>query len=434
MAHEPPYPETLPVIDPAWLLWNDGTIKKLAQEIHEKKDWSRLAILADALEEAGCTDDVILSHLREINRKCDNCKGKGWWSCKEKFPSDTHPEDDRVFRCHSCETMHKDTYRDGCWQKECWLINHLLNYDQPLEAEYSFLGQSMADSRMRAPVIAQGEWGRGMVVTIGYGPAFFVESEGESDLDDTLVDDDKWGHLARIPESDYSEWGFRVSGGDRVAGIDIAGDGWVNLKGEFIPDSENLADLREAHTSGSGNHYDSEEITWDHVSNVRYFGPGLPKAGVTPEEYHGRKPCDHCTKTIYIADRVFTYPDWQSDFCSVWCMLASHGYEFAVRCSECRLLTSPMNKVEMEEEYEIHLDALTADFVTVPRHLAHRDSHTGFADEDTDTEQQKRRRDDGVVTAQICIGSHHPGEIVNLANLDWSKEGGYSPELTKRPT
>jgi hypothetical protein len=60
-----------PPIDPAWLAWNGGTVKRLAEAIYEKRvmpagtfDLDRLAVLADALEEAGCTDAEPLEHLR----------------------------------------------------------------------------------------------------------------------------------------------------------------------------------------------------------------------------------------------------------------------------------------------------------------------------------------------------------------------------------
>lgn len=58
-------------IDPAWLAWHDGVVKGLAQSAyHERDPYSghldsvRLSVLADALEEAGCADDFLLSHLR----------------------------------------------------------------------------------------------------------------------------------------------------------------------------------------------------------------------------------------------------------------------------------------------------------------------------------------------------------------------------------
>jgi hypothetical protein len=51
-------------LDPAWLTWNDGTVPKLAQAIYDDRAYDRRPILADALEEAGCTDADILDHLR----------------------------------------------------------------------------------------------------------------------------------------------------------------------------------------------------------------------------------------------------------------------------------------------------------------------------------------------------------------------------------
>jgi hypothetical protein len=54
-----------PQIDPAWLAWNDGTVVKLARAIYDDRAFDRLGILADALEDAGCTDDAILNHCRD---------------------------------------------------------------------------------------------------------------------------------------------------------------------------------------------------------------------------------------------------------------------------------------------------------------------------------------------------------------------------------
>src|SRR5262249_13859570 len=45
-----------PSIGPAWLAWNDGTAVKVAQGIYDVRAFERLPVLADALEEAGCTD------------------------------------------------------------------------------------------------------------------------------------------------------------------------------------------------------------------------------------------------------------------------------------------------------------------------------------------------------------------------------------------
>jgi hypothetical protein len=65
-----PFPPQLR-IDPAWLVWNDSMVTKLAQDAYEQRslshgtlDGNRLAVLGDALEEAGCTDAQLLGHLR----------------------------------------------------------------------------------------------------------------------------------------------------------------------------------------------------------------------------------------------------------------------------------------------------------------------------------------------------------------------------------
>jgi len=59
-------------IKTAWLTWHDGTIPKLAQVIYDDRAYDRLPILADAIEEAGCTDAELLGHLRA---KEDHAKG-----------------------------------------------------------------------------------------------------------------------------------------------------------------------------------------------------------------------------------------------------------------------------------------------------------------------------------------------------------------------
>src|SRR3712207_6197149 len=54
----------LPRPDPAWLLWNDGCVPRLARMIDEEGRFEALPILADALEEAGCRDADLLAHCR----------------------------------------------------------------------------------------------------------------------------------------------------------------------------------------------------------------------------------------------------------------------------------------------------------------------------------------------------------------------------------
>jgi hypothetical protein len=59
--------------DRAWLDPNFGAVRHMAEAARERRDFSVLPILADALEEAGCDDPRILRHLRapiEHTRHC----------------------------------------------------------------------------------------------------------------------------------------------------------------------------------------------------------------------------------------------------------------------------------------------------------------------------------------------------------------------------
>ena len=63
-----------PVIaDPAWLTWQNGTILKLAQAIYQERAFDGLPVLADALEEAGCTNNDILDHCRKQREHVRGC-------------------------------------------------------------------------------------------------------------------------------------------------------------------------------------------------------------------------------------------------------------------------------------------------------------------------------------------------------------------------
>src|SRR5262245_22925183 len=48
----------------SWLAWDGGMLPRLALSIHEERAFDRLPSLADALEDAGCTDPDILDHCR----------------------------------------------------------------------------------------------------------------------------------------------------------------------------------------------------------------------------------------------------------------------------------------------------------------------------------------------------------------------------------
>ena len=60
-------------IEHGWLTWNDGTIPKIAQAIYDDRAFDRLLVLADALEEAGCTNADLLNHCREPGPHVRGC-------------------------------------------------------------------------------------------------------------------------------------------------------------------------------------------------------------------------------------------------------------------------------------------------------------------------------------------------------------------------
>jgi hypothetical protein len=77
-----PLPFRPVAIDAAWLTWGNGTVGRLAWAAYEGRqmpggtlEHERLAVLADALEEAGAGDQEMLGHLRER----ENVHIRGCW-------------------------------------------------------------------------------------------------------------------------------------------------------------------------------------------------------------------------------------------------------------------------------------------------------------------------------------------------------------------
>jgi hypothetical protein len=60
-------------IDPAWLRWQDGAAVHIVKAIYDERRFQDLPILADALEEAGCTDPEILGHCRGTGPHVRGC-------------------------------------------------------------------------------------------------------------------------------------------------------------------------------------------------------------------------------------------------------------------------------------------------------------------------------------------------------------------------
>jgi hypothetical protein len=74
-----PTPSRPPAVDPAWLAWDGGVVLGLAAAAYENRlpdgrlDPARLAVLADALLDAGCTSAELTGHLRGAGPHAPGC-------------------------------------------------------------------------------------------------------------------------------------------------------------------------------------------------------------------------------------------------------------------------------------------------------------------------------------------------------------------------
>jgi hypothetical protein len=60
-------------VEPAWLAWNDATVPAIARHIYDNRAFHVLPILADALEDAGCTNADLLDHCRSPGPHVRGC-------------------------------------------------------------------------------------------------------------------------------------------------------------------------------------------------------------------------------------------------------------------------------------------------------------------------------------------------------------------------
>src|SRR5205085_23427 len=51
-------------VEPTWLTFREGLVRTMASEIYKDRKFEDTPILADALEDAGCDNPDLLSHLR----------------------------------------------------------------------------------------------------------------------------------------------------------------------------------------------------------------------------------------------------------------------------------------------------------------------------------------------------------------------------------
>jgi len=72
-ADERGQPKPLPALPPEWVWWQDWCPARMAEYIAERRAFEVMPILADALEDAGCTDADVLGHCRLPARHSANC-------------------------------------------------------------------------------------------------------------------------------------------------------------------------------------------------------------------------------------------------------------------------------------------------------------------------------------------------------------------------
>jgi len=256
-------PELLPLADAAWSRWRDGTALRVATTIADNKTWGVLPILADALEDAGGTNDEILGHLRS--------------------PHDRH----------------------GCWQsRRCFMLDHLLGRTQLLVARVNVEGWP---PDREALVVNPGDWwGRHVYLVYGQTqfdpPLYAVEADAASDAEEIFVESE-FGKDFRIDEDspEAGDYGYHVTAGMYPSGPLAGYEGWVDLRGNRV-----TGELSEPSVTGDGTLYDGELIMIHDLLSCLYFGPGLSRAGVAPEIFGRPDECRYCGRTTYPGQLIIT--------------------------------------------------------------------------------------------------------------------------------
>lgn len=284
-------PCDLPEIDRAWLTWNNGTVKALATQILQGPEFfDTFSILADALEDAGCTDSYVLDHCRQHCRK---------W----------------------------------CWRhRRCWLLDHLLERDQLLFGVWHT--NQFGISRVHeATAVNPGEWfGQCWMVWIEdcYDPPIYiVEAGNENDAVENFVESDFGRDLLILPGSpEWNDYGYTFNAGDKAGRHKFTELTYTDL------DLNVVADERHSpNTTGQGEIYDDDNLRLEPATGhpLRYYGPGLPLGGVLPENVAWTSKCRTCGKTIWsghivvtckagvLKDQISVQTYQQCDYCSPEC-------------------------------------------------------------------------------------------------------------------
>jgi hypothetical protein len=61
------------LIAPAWLIWHQGLVPRMARDIYHHRRFEEMPVLGDALEDAGCDNPDLLSHCRDRTEHARGC-------------------------------------------------------------------------------------------------------------------------------------------------------------------------------------------------------------------------------------------------------------------------------------------------------------------------------------------------------------------------
>lgn len=226
------FPNKLPKIKRSWLT---SAVVGISTTIREEGAWDSLPILADALMDAGCANEKIISHLRT-----------------------TSVEIGVIGADIASQNVH---YGCGCWFDTCWVIQSLLGLPQKIMA-FIRDKDSVEASFSLMPTLNPGEFGTAFLIG---SPEFdtcdvAIEAACYEDAEVLFVDSDLYGKNCRLLEATFPEDGMRES-----------------AKGhQFHPDL----------ISGLG----------PFKADMRYIAPGLGHRGIPVSNYYLKKQAEEYRK------------------------------------------------------------------------------------------------------------------------------------------
>jgi hypothetical protein len=60
-------------VEAGWLAWQGGLVVSMARQMNASRDFGDMPVLADALEDAGCSDPEVLTHCRLPGEHARGC-------------------------------------------------------------------------------------------------------------------------------------------------------------------------------------------------------------------------------------------------------------------------------------------------------------------------------------------------------------------------